>query len=77
MKKLGNNILVKPNPRNTTTKSGIIIPETAALPSQEWGVVEEGNDLVEDGLRVLYLGDKLFVDEGIKVVPVNRLLYWV
>lgn len=76
MKALGNNILIKPKPREHVLTSGIIIPSTAKDPRMEWGVVEDGNDVIPTGSNVLYLGLKCFTHNGVKVVSVSKILYW-
>jgi co-chaperonin GroES (HSP10) len=76
MKALGNNILIKPKPRERVLASGIIVPETAKDPRIEWGEVVDGNNVVPTGSSVMYFGLKCFTNDGVKVVAVNKVLYW-
>lgn len=72
----GKNVVIKPSPREKVLKSGIIIPDTATPPSQEWGDVVDGNDIISSGSRVLYIGKKNYEEGDLKIVPNNKILYW-
>jgi co-chaperonin GroES (HSP10) len=76
MKPTGNSILVRPEPYERVTASGIIIPETASDPKMEWGVVVDGNGKVPDGSRVLYFGRHCFSKDGEKLVNVKKIVVW-
>jgi chaperonin GroES len=49
---LGDRVVVKPNPREETTRSGIVIPDTAKEKPQEGMVTAVGSGrLLDDGGR--------------------------
>ena len=72
----GLNIKVKPQPAEKIV-NGIIYPDTKTPPSQEWGTVVDGNNIVPDGSRVLYFGRKCFEHNGEKIVNKLKIIYWV
>lgn len=72
---LGNTILVHIKPREKV-RNGIIIPDTATLPSQEWGEVSDGNGIVPNGSRILYFGGRCFKAGNMKLVPRNKIIIW-
>lgn len=85
MKSVGNNILVKPEPRDRRLASGIIVPDTVDNKDFEWGIVVQGNedaggdvvDVVGTGSRVLFSGRNCYSDGKNKEVAVKKCLYWV
>ena len=75
----GSNISIRVRPREKVTKSGIIIPDMVTPDSQEWGEVVDVDDTpldIKSGERVLYIGKKAFEQDGVKIIPQNRLLIW-
>lgn len=71
----GNYIKIKPKPRDTVTKGGILIPDTATPPTQEWGEITDGNGLIPNGSRVLYMAKNIEKD-GEKIVNKKKVLYY-
>ncbi len=64
LKPLGDKVVVQPTAREETTKSGIVLPDTAKEKPQEGTIVAVGTGRVgDDGKRV-----KLEVSEGQKVL---------
>ncbi len=49
IKPLAGYVLIEPKPRETTTATGIVLPDTADEKPQEGKVLACGADLVEDG----------------------------
>lgn len=72
----GNNIIVKPKPREKVTASGVILPDTATLPNQEHGVIVEGYGEFEVGMNVLYHGARAFEEGDLKVISKDKIILW-
>jgi chaperonin GroES len=52
LKPLGDRLLVKPTPREETTKSGIVLPDTAKERPQEGSILAAGpGRILDDGTR--------------------------
>lgn len=64
LKPLGDRVVIKPQPREEVTKSGIVLPDTAKEKPQEGIVVAVGpGRLLEDGKRA-----PMEVNEGDRVI---------
>ena len=64
LKPLGDRLVVKPTPREETTKSGIVLPDTAKERPQEGTVLSVGpGRLLDDGKR-----EEMDVQPGQKVI---------
>ena len=72
----GNNLLVKPEPRERLTANGIIIPDIVSDPKMEWGRVLCGNEKIPEGSRVLYFGRNCFGKDGEKIVSMKKIIVW-
>ena len=64
LKPLGSNVIVKPTPREETTKSGIVLPDTAKERPQEGTVIAVGSGrTLDNGSR-----EEIEVSTGQKVL---------
>lgn len=62
LKPLGDRVVVKPEEKEQTTKSGIVLPDTAKEKPQEGKVVAVGTGKYEDGKKIdleVSVGDKV------------------
>ena len=75
MKPTVRNIIVKPKPRDKVLPSGIIIPDTASKPNQEWGEIVVGHGEYKAGMHVLYFNAKCFEKDEEKIVSVKKIIY--
>jgi co-chaperonin GroES (HSP10) len=83
MKAKGNNLLIRPEKRDTVLPSGIILPSTAKESDKEWGIIIDGAEKLidsygnhaENGMRVYYFS-KNFEKDGIKLVQNKKCLLW-
>jgi len=75
MTPLGNSVKIQPKPYERFVR-GIYYPDTVTPPNMEWGVVTDGNGIVENGSRVLYFGKKCFQKDGEKIVNKAKLIIW-
>lgn len=84
MEAKGNNILIKPEKKESILPSGIIIPDTAKRSNKEWGIITSGGEKLldsylkpaENGMRVLFFNTKCFEEDGIKLVPTKNCIRW-
>lgn len=80
----GNNITVKPKPREKVLASGIIIPDTAKQSNRDWGVIVEGAERLidsygnkaENGMRVYYFNTKAFRKGDEVIVSTKNCILW-
>jgi chaperonin GroES len=64
LRPLGDRVVVKPTPREETTKSGIVLPDTAKEKPQEGSVIAAGpGRILDDGKR-----EAMDVKQGQKVL---------
>jgi chaperonin GroES len=64
MRPLGDRVVIRPTPRQDTTKSGIVLPDTATEKPQEGSIIAAGpGRLNDDGKR-----EQMDVQEGDKVL---------
>ena len=64
LKPLGDRLVVKPTPREETTKSGIVLPDTAKEKPQEGMIIAAGpGRILDDGKR-----ESMDVKQGDKVL---------
>lgn len=83
MKATGNNLLIRPEPRDSVLPNGLIIPDTVGKSDKEWGVIVEGAEKLidsygnkaENGMKVLYFS-KCFEKDGVKLVSNKKCLLW-
>lgn len=76
MQAKGANIKVKLTPLEKVTSSGIIIPDSATPPSQEWAEIIEGYGDFKVGGRVLFYGKSSYKDGDYKIVNIDRIIYY-
>lgn len=73
----GNNVTIRPRPRDKVRPSGIIIPDTVKKGSMEWGDVLDvsGDTDIKVGDYVLFYGGKCTEENGVKLVEHKRVIY--
>lgn len=76
MKQKANNIIVKIEPSEKTTKSGLIIPDTATPEFQRNGTVIDGNDTIPTGSRVWFIFRDCYTEKDESVVDNKKVLLW-